>query len=56
MKEDGTVVYLGKKYVDTDPPYPYMEKDMLPDFLTEEQKILYRQAASIFRYLQKIRV
>ncbi len=48
VKEDGTVVYLGKKYVDADPPYPYMEKDMLPDFLTEEQKILYRQAASIF--------
>ncbi len=46
--EDGIVVYFGKKYVDADPPYQYMEKDMLPDFLTEEQKILYRQAASIF--------
>ena len=48
--EDGIVVYFGKKYVDADPPYPYLEEDTLPDFLTEEQKILYRQALSIFRF------
>ena len=46
--EPETVMYFGIRYADVDPPYQYMEEDTLPDFLTEEQKILYRQAASIF--------
>ena len=48
--EPETVMYFGIRYVDADPPYQYMEEDTLPDFLTEEQKILYRQALSIFRF------
>ena len=48
--EPETVMYFGIRYVDADPPYQYMEEDTLPDFLTEEQKILYRQALSLFRF------
>lgn len=39
----------GFLWVDTDPPYPYeADTSHLPDFLTEEQKILYKQADAIF--------
>lgn len=46
---DGYIIYGGVPYVDADPPYIYGDVE-LPDFLTEEQKILYRQASSIFRF------
>ena len=48
----GVVRYSRQLYVDADPPYRYLEDESnLPDFLTEEQKILYRQAQTAFAFL-----
>ncbi len=45
----GVVRYYPSLYVDADPPYMYLEDESnLPDFLTEEQKILYQQAETVF--------
>ena len=45
----GVICYSQQLYVDADPPYIYTEADIdLPDFLTEEQKILYQQAETVF--------
>ena len=45
----GVVRYSRQLYVDADPPYRYREDESnLPDFLTEEQKILYQQAETAF--------
>lgn len=45
----GIVRYSHQLYVEADPPYRYLEdKSNLPDFLTEEQKILYQQAETAF--------
>ena len=48
----GVVSYSRQLYVDADPPYRYLEDESnLPDFLTEEQRILYRQAQTAFAFL-----
>ncbi len=48
----GVVSYSRQLYVDADPPYRYLEDESnLPDFLTEEQKILYQQAETAFAFL-----
>ena len=45
----GVICYSQQLYVDADPPYRYLEDESnLPDFLTEEQNILYRQAQTAF--------
>lgn len=48
----GVICYSQQLYVDADPPYRYLEDESnLPDFLTEEQNILYRQAQTAFAFL-----